>query len=100
MMPAAWSAFLAAAETYFAMYGSVESALTALRDGLDAAERKEVLTFLRQATEGNERDCRTATAINNPVMKANSFIPEANMSGVKDPCLTFYRTARAAFEGA
>jgi hypothetical protein len=79
------------------MYGSVEGALAALHEGLDATERAEIRIFLIGATNGNEMQCRAATAINNPIMKANSFIPAQNLSGLSEPCLHFHRLALAAF---
>jgi hypothetical protein len=100
MIPSAWSAFLTAAETYFDMYGSVEGALSALHKGLDATERAEVRAYLVSAVAGDEWNCRAVTAITNPVLNLNSFIPERQMTRVSDPCLTFHRMALAAFEDA
>lgn len=90
-MPAAWIAFLAAAETYFEHYGGVTPAVAALRQGLDPAERAEVGAFLRRAATSDEAACLALTAIRDEIVAANSFRP--------DRCQPFSQEASIAFDG-
>lgn len=90
-MPPAWTSFLLAAGSYMSMYGSVENAVAAFRDGLDPGERGEVLAFLKHAVDGDEAHCRAVTTPRSGVVAASAIRPQ--------PCLAFYNEALAAFAG-
>ena len=95
--PAAWIAFMLAADSYLFMYGSLEDMFAALHEGMDATERRDVVVYLSAVVAGDEATCRRATQPSDPIVAENTFVPHQQLTRVDDPCLYFHRAALEAF---